>query len=209
MNNQPYWIGINGLHNGPTWFRGSEERWAPRHQHLGYSLGPTPPAPKEIHNWPLLVRLRLGSTSAQLCFETGCGPELKTAYFPLRRPWVPQWDLSRGWPCSTPLSYLSMRSSFSLRRCSLLFKMLIHWAGSKVGSKGAKVAGWWQRVPFWSWKDKQSTGASTPEHTPPGLYSGSNLAQPDKASVYEVILALMHDWKEPARNISAQKGSSF
>lgn len=45
-------------------------------------------------------------------------------------------------------SYLSMRSSFSFRRCSLLFKMLIHCAGSNVGSGEAKAAGWWQMAPF-------------------------------------------------------------
>lgn len=45
-------------------------------------------------------------------------------------------------------SYLSMRSSFSFRSCSLLFKMLIHCAGSNVGSEGAKAAGWWQVAPF-------------------------------------------------------------
>lgn len=71
---------------------------------------------------------------------------------------------SKAWSCSsTSPSYLSMRSSFSFRRCSLLFKMLIHCAGSKVGSKGAKAAGWWQTAPFWSWKTNRPAGLE-PDH---------------------------------------------
>lgn len=51
------------------------------------------------------------------------------------------------WPLAP---YLSIRSSFSFRRCSLLLKMLIHCAGSKWAMKEKKPAGWWQ-APFWSW----------------------------------------------------------
>lgn len=69
----------------------------------------------------------------------------------------------RAWSFSTLPSYLSIRSSFSFSRCSLLFRMLIHCAGSKVGRNGAKAAGWWQTAPFWSWETNRP-GRFEPDH---------------------------------------------
>lgn len=67
-------------------------------------------------------------------------------------------------PTAAPKPHLSMRSSFSLSRFSLEFRILIHWAGSGAGRDGEYMEEWGQGPPFCNCKGRQNKEGRSVAH---------------------------------------------